>query len=198
MTETAEEVTAPTKASSSAGAEQPDTKAGDEKTSEKGGATPAAAAGAKESATKPKPAPNLQERMEGLQGWLAEIERKQRRTTRLTTATALLAVIAAAAAIALSLTTRSDSATQDDINELKTQLDGVTQQVTQSTEGQIESLNATVEGFDGRLKALEKQQSQTTTDINTLRRQVNTAVAQANQAPADTGTTGGGGGGNQP
>jgi chromosome segregation ATPase len=154
-------------------------------------------------ADKPKPEPNLQERMEGLQGWLAEIERRQRRMTRIAGGAALLAVVAAAAAIALALMTQSDSASQDDIDDLKSQLDGVTEQVTQSTQGQLKTLNDTVGSFDGRIAALEKQQTQVTADIATLRRQVNATVTQANQQATQGTTTtpapaGGGGGQQQP
>lgn len=196
--ETAEKQTAETKPTTP-DAGKPEAKQADEKSA----AVAAPQAGAEKPDSKAKPEPNLQERMEGLQGWLAEIERKQRRTTRITTAVALLAVVAAAAAIALSLMTRSDTATQDDVDELKSQLDGVTEQVTQSTQGQLKQLSTTVGSFDGRIATLEKTQGQVTADINALRRQVNSAVTQANQQATTPGTTttpapaGGGGGGQQ-
>jgi hypothetical protein len=165
-----------------------------EKADEKAGAGVSAAAAGQRAGDKQKPTPNLEERMEGVQGWLAEIERRQRRMTRITAAAVLLAVLAAAAAIALSLMTRSDSVTQDDVDELKSQLDGVTEQVTQSTQGQLKQLSTTVGTFDSRIGALEKTQTQVTADINALRRQVNAAVTQANQAATQgAGTTPGAG-----
>lgn len=201
--ETAGKQSAVTKAPASEDTGKPEAKQADEKggapaASQPGAGKAADEKGAEKTAGKPKPAPNLQERMEGLQGWLAEIERRQRRMTLIAGGAALLAVLAAAAAIAFSLITQSDSATQDDVDELKGQLDGVAEQVTQSTQGQLKTLGDTVETFDGRIAALEKRQTQVTADIASLRRQVNAAVSQANQAATqnptqDTGTTGGGG-----
>src|SRR3954447_25370046 len=66
-------------------------------------ATGQAAAGAK------TPEPNLQERMEGLQGWMAEIERKQARLTYFGALALLIAVGAAGAALYFGLTAHSDS-----------------------------------------------------------------------------------------
>src|SRR6266536_681249 len=45
------------------------------------------------------PDPNLQERMEGLQGWMAEIERKQGRMTYFGLAAVVIAILAAGAAL---------------------------------------------------------------------------------------------------
>ena len=191
---------ATTKASAAEDAGKPEAKQADEKAGDKA----APPTGPERTAQKTKPEPNLNERMEGLQGWLAEIERRQRRMTLFAGGAALLAVVAAAAAIALSLMTQSDSATQDDLDEIESQLDGVAEQVTQSTQGQLKSLNSTVGSFDGRIATLEKQQTQATADITALRRQVNAAVTQANQAATQGTTTtptpgaGGGGGGQQP
>src|SRR3954452_17716186 len=64
------------------------------------------------------PEPNLQERIEGLQGWMAEIERKQARITYFGGLALLLALGAAGAALYFGLTTRSDSATKNDLDAL--------------------------------------------------------------------------------
>ena len=63
------------------------------------------------------PDPNLQERMEGLQGWMAEIERKQGRMTYFGAAAVLIAILAAGAALYFGTTAKSDTdRTQDDVD----------------------------------------------------------------------------------
>src|SRR5687768_9672797 len=66
-------------------------------------ATTRKASGASASKGRAKPAPNLNERMEGLQGWMAEIERKQDRMTKIGGGAAIVAVLASAAALALGV-----------------------------------------------------------------------------------------------
>ena len=76
-----------------------------------------------------KPEPNLQERIEGLQGWMAEIERKQARITYFGGLALLLALGAAGAALYFGLTTHSDSATKDDLDALTKRVDSLQSQV---------------------------------------------------------------------
>ncbi len=97
-----------------AGAKTAATKAGAER------ATATKAAAGKGEA----PAPNLQERMEGVQGWMAEIDRKQGRLTYFGAAAFLIAILASGAALYFGLTAKSDNSdTRDDIDELSTKVD---------------------------------------------------------------------------
>src|SRR4051794_9520292 len=79
---------------------------------------PTKEAAPKTTASRKTPVPDLQERMEGLQGWMAELERKQARLTYFGAAGVLIALLAAGAAIYFGLTAKSDSAKKSDLDAL--------------------------------------------------------------------------------
>src|SRR5688572_27274414 len=92
-------------------------------------ATASKASTAKAAPADKKPAPNMQERIEGLQGWMAEIERRQARMTYFGGAAALVAIAASAGALYLGITTKDDAATKDDVDEIQNQLKGTQTEV---------------------------------------------------------------------
>jgi cell division protein FtsB len=171
------------------------------KTTEATGAKPgakstaaAAKAGAdgKAAASKKKPpAPNMQERMEGLQGWMAEIERKQGRMTYFGGAAALLALLASGAAVYLGVTTQSGKASKDDVDALKTQVDGLQQAVTKNTAATQKTLNQTVTGLQSTMQGLEQKEAQDAAKIANLQSQVSSgALSQPAPTPGTTVTPG--------
>lgn len=123
------------------------------------------------------PAPNLQERMEGLQGWMAEIERKQERMTRIGGIALIVAAVAAAAAIALGVIQQQDAASKDDIDELREQVNGLSGDLARQTESQLGDLNGKITSLETRLGSLEQQQKQQASTIATLQSQVNSSAA---------------------
>jgi hypothetical protein len=142
---------------------------------------------------KKTPAPNMQERMEGLQGWMAEIERKQNRMSRLGGGAAILAVLAAGGALALGILNKQDAATEDDLDEVREQVNGISGTVEQQTEQQLGNLNKTLKSLQTQVQSLQQQQQQQTQTINQLQNQVNNQGAVAPTAPAVPPSTGGGG-----
>jgi uncharacterized protein HemX len=147
--------------------------------------TSASAAKAPASKASKPPAPNLQERMEGLQGWLAEIERKQGRMTYFGAAALLVAVLASAAALYFGISNQQNSADKDDVNALEERVTEVGDSLKSSTEDQLKTLNGRVDSIEGRLDTIEQKQKQTDATIGTLQTQINS------QATAKgTGTTG--------
>jgi uncharacterized protein HemX len=147
-------------------------------------ATPSTGVADKEAAATP-PAPNLQERMEGLQGWMAEIERKQGRMTYFGAAAACLAVIAAGAALYLAVTT-PNSASKDDFDDLEAQVQTLQEEVAQATTDQtrLKALNTTIQSLNSRLAASEQKANQNAAEIAAVKK----AQAQAAQQPAVTPT----------
>jgi uncharacterized protein HemX len=147
-------------------------------------ATPSTGLGDKEAAAKP-PAPNMQERMEGLQGWMAEIERKQGRMTYFGAAAACLAVVAAGAALYLAVTA-PNSASKDDFDELEAQVQTLQEEVAQATTDQtrLKALNASIQSLSTRLAASEQKANQNAAEIAAVKK----AQAQAAQQPAVTPT----------
>ncbi|HEY6771621.1 MAG TPA: hypothetical protein VI035_04115 [Solirubrobacterales bacterium] len=145
-----------------------------------GGVTPTAGARA--------PEPNLQERIEGLQGWMAEIERKQARTTYFGGLALLLALAAAGVALYFGLTTHSDSATKSDLDALTNRVDSLQGAVSKNSKDTQNALNASIAQLQQSISGLQKQQAQASATISTLQSQV--TAAQANQAAAPGATPG--------
>jgi uncharacterized protein HemX len=147
-------------------------------------AKPTTGPGEKEAAATP-PAPNLQERMEGLQGWMAEIERRQGRMTYFGAAAACLAVVAAGAALYFAVTT-PNSASKDDFDDLEAQVETLRGEVTQATADQtrLKALNATIQSLSTRLAASEQKANQNAAEIASVKK----AQAQAAQLPPVTTT----------
>ena len=107
------------------------------------------------------PEPNLQERIEGLQGWVAEIERKQARRTYFGALAVLLAIAAAGAALYFGLTNRSDSAKKSDLDALTTRVDSLEGAVTKSSKDTQNALNASIAQLQQSISGLQKQQAKT-------------------------------------
>ena len=135
------------------------------------------------------PEPNLQERMEGLQGWMAELERKQARLTYFGAAGVLIAVLAAGAALYFGLTAKNDSAKRGDVDDLTRQVQSLQSAVTKSNKDTQAALNATVTGLQATIAELTKKQAQDAANISTLQAQINSAALNKGGAGATTGTT---------
>jgi uncharacterized protein HemX len=143
--------------------------------------TPAAgpAAGAK------APDPNLQERMEGLQGWMAELERKQARLTYFGLLALLIAIGAAGAALYFGLTAHSDSAKKSNLDQLSTRVDSLQGAVTKNSKDTQNALNASIAQLQQSISSLQKQQAQAAANISTLQSQVASgALSRKNPAAA--------------
>jgi chromosome segregation ATPase len=144
-----------------------------------------------ETATNVKPPdPNLAERMEGLQGWMAELERKQRRTTLLATVGTVLALLAAAGAVYLAVANPT-SASKDDFDDLEAQVETLQQQISQATADQnrLKQINTTLESLNARMSAAEQRASQTASQIAATKAQAQAAqqaATAAQQAAAAT------------
>lgn len=145
---------------------------------------PAAKKSAAKAAAKPAPKtappkPNLDERMEGVQGWMAEIEKKQERTSRFGGIAVLLAIAAAGGALALGILNKQDGATKDDIDELTEKVNQLGSSVEQQTETQLKSINQRLATVEQQIASLNQRQRQTESQIESLQ----TASAAAAAAP---------------
>ena len=91
--------------------------------------------------------------MEGLQGWMAEIERKQGRMTYFGAAAVLIAILAAGAALYFGITAKNDSGdAMDDLDSLETKVDGLARAVNQSTKETQDTINNSI----SQLQALSR------------------------------------------
>jgi len=138
------------------------------------------------------PDPNLQERMEGLQGWMAEIERKQGRLTYFGAAAILIAILAAGAALYFGTTAKSDNdGTQDDVEALQQSVDGLEQAVTKNSKETQDTINSTIGQLQATISDLQQKQAQDAANISTLQSQAASgAFSKGAAAPTATpGTT---------
>jgi uncharacterized protein HemX len=140
----------------------------------KAGASKAGASKASAAKSK-KPPANMKERMEGLQGWMAEIERKQGRMTYFGGAAALVAIAASAGALYLGVTTKDDSATKDDVDTLQERLDATQDEVKATVEKKLKKSNDEIATLEQTVEDLKKKQAQDAADIASLQSQSNTA-----------------------
>jgi uncharacterized protein HemX len=137
------------------------------------------------------PDPNLRDRVEGLQVWVAEIERKQARRTYFGALAVLLAIAAAGAALYFGLTNRSDSAKKSDLDALTTRVDSLEGAVTKNSKDTQNALNASIAQLQQSISGLQKQQTKTAATISTLQSQVaaNAAAKGTAAGATPTGTT---------
>jgi hypothetical protein len=124
-----------------------------------------------EAAKRKAPDPNLQERMEGLQGWMAEIERKQGRLTYFGIAGLAIAILAAGAALYFGLTAKSDSATKSDLDALTKRIDSLEAAATKNSKDTQAALNASVSQLQQSISTLQRQATQNAASISTLQSQ---------------------------
>ena len=143
---------------------------------EAGDDTAPAAKGPGEAAVaKTAPAPNMQERMAGLQGWMAEIERKQARMTYFGAVAVLIAILAAGAALYFGITAKNDSdAAMDDLDSLETKVDGLARAVNQSTKETQDTINNSISQLQSSIADLQKKQAKNAANLSTLQSQVQT------------------------
>src|SRR3954452_9980693 len=135
--------------------------------------TPAKAATATKGTS---PEPNVEERIKGLQGWMAEIERKQGRMTYFGIAGLVIAILAAGAALYFGLTAKSDSATKGNVDALSKRIDSLEAAATKNSKDTQEALNASVSQLQQSISAIQKQQSQSAANIATLQRQASSGA----------------------
>ena len=144
----------------------------------------------RESAKQPtkgeEPEPSLQERMEGLQGRMAEIERKQGRLTYFGIAGIVIALLAGGAALYIGLAAKNDSATKSDVDALTKKVDALQAAATKNSKDTQNALNASAAQLQASISALQRQQSQNAASIATLQSQ---ATAGAFGKGAAAGTT---------
>ena len=134
---------------------------------------PAANAPGEAAAAKTAPAPNMQERMAGLQGWMAEIERKQARMTYFGAAAVLIAILAAGAALFFGITAKNDSGdAMDDLDSLETKVDGLARAVNQSTKQTQDTINNSISQLQSSIADLQEKQAKNAAKISTLQSQV--------------------------
>ena len=139
----------------------------------------------------PKESADIEERMEGVQGWMAEIEKKQERSTRVGGVAVVLALLAAAGALVLGIMNKQDAATTDDVDELTEKVNALGASVAQQTEKQVQGLNQRLVTLEQQISSLTERQRKAENDIAAVQKSQSAAAAAAaadTSAQADSGT----------
>lgn len=147
---------------------------------------------AKKSAAAKTPAPNMSERMDGLQGWMAELEKRQQRTSRVGGLAAILAILASGGALALGIMNKQDAATEADLDGLTEQVNQLSSSVERQTEDQLRAINQRIATLQRQLDNLNARQRESESEITALQTQVGNQAAAADAAAGD-GANGSGG-----
>jgi chromosome segregation ATPase len=136
------------------------------------------------------------ERIEGLRGLVAQVERRLALRTYIGAAVAVLALAAGGAGIYLALQAEEDAATEADVENLREELTGVEQTAVEAAREDLQTVNETLADLERQISKLRNRQgslrdefSVAQDDIQDLRDQI---------ADLDTGAGGGGAGAGGP
>ncbi len=139
-----------------------------------------------------KPPPDLPGRIDGLRGWLDQIERRQSRMTYIMVAGVLIALATAGVALYLAVTTNQDAVTKGDFDDLSEEVSQVRTQAQSDTQAQVKALSDQITALQRRVAAAEvtAQQAKTAAQqpANTLPSLTPTTPAPT--TPDDTGGSG--------
>ena len=132
-----------------------------------------------------KPNLNVEERMEGVQGWMAELEKRQERSTRVGGIAVGLAVLAAAGALVLGILNKQDAATTEDVDELTEKVNALGASVEQQTERQLKGINQRLATVEQQIASINERQRKAEADIADAQEQTRADVAAGAAAAAD-------------
>jgi hypothetical protein len=134
----------------------------------------ATAAAAKASAKKPaaKPAPDIPARIDGLRGWLDQIERRQGRMSYIGAAGILIALACAGVALYLGISANQDMAKQSDLDKVSDQISKVSTESQSQVDAKLKSVNDTLSSLQQQVAAAQQ-----------AAQQAKTQAAQAQAAP---------------
>ena len=107
--------------------------------------------------------------MEGVQGWMAELEKKQERITRVGGIAVGLAVLVSAGALALGILNKQDAATTDDVDELTEKVNELGASVQHQTEKQLNSINQRLGTVEQQITSINERQRKAEADIASSR-----------------------------
>lgn len=115
------------------------------------------------------PEPDLPGRIDGLRGWLEEIERRQGRMTWFGAAAMLIALVASGAALYLGVKSNQDSASKDDLDEVRTEISQLRTELERSNAQKLQSVTQQLTSLQQQLKTVQTKQNQQAKDITELK-----------------------------
>jgi uncharacterized protein HemX len=127
-------------------------------------------------------------RLDGMRGWLGDLDRTVGVRSRIGLVLAAVAIGAAGAAIYLSLDAKQQSASDKDVSELQSRLGDVereasdTAQDVTSLKSRVDNATQQASGASGTVKSLQSQVKQLQTDIADVKQSIKAVSAKAESA----------------
>jgi uncharacterized protein HemX len=137
-----------------------------------------------------------EERIEGLQASVAQVDRKLGIRTYAIGAGVVLALAAGIVGVVLAISAKDESATKDEVRALRDQVGAVSEEATQAAEESVQSLSARLDSLESRLNELSSSQrtaddelSVVKDDIQDLRNQISDLETSAGASDTGAGDT---------
>ena len=141
-------------------------------------------------------APPLEERVDGLRAWVAQLDRKLGIRTYALGAAVVLALAAGIVGVVLAVSAKDESATKAELRTLRDEVQGVGEEAAAAAEDDVASLTTRLEELEARVATLASDQRTTEgelsvveDDIEDLRTQI--SDLETGPAAAADGGTGG-------
>ena len=115
-----------------------------------------------------RPSADLQERMEGLRAWLAQLDRKLGLRTYVGAAIAVLTLAAAVVALVLVLSLRQDAATEDDVQALRDEISSVEQSASQAADSRVSALEQRLDDLEDEVNRISTAQSTSRRELEVI------------------------------
>ena len=140
----------------------------------------------------PAQSPDPHQRIDGLRAWLAQVERRLGIRTYALAAAGALALAAGIVALVLVLQTQEDSATDEDVQALREQLDDVERAASQAAEEDVQSLADRIDEVEGRVSSLEEDQRTREQELTVIEDDINDLRDQVSELESAPGAGAGG------
>jgi len=107
-------------------------------------------------------------RVDGLRAWIAQVDRKLGVRTYAGAAAVVLALAAGLAGAYLGVTAKDDSATTEELEVLRQQVEQMQAQSTATEEEGVDSVTQRLDELESRLESLSKDQSTTQSELDVV------------------------------
>lgn len=108
----------------------------------------------------------LDERLDGMRAWIAQVDRKLGIRTYAGAAAVVLALAAGIVGVVLAVSAKDDSATKDDVNVLRDQIESVSQEAVASTKSDLSSLSDRLDALETKVDSMTATQRTTSSELD--------------------------------
>ncbi len=124
------------------------------------------------------------ERIDGLQAWLVELDRKLGIRTSVVAVALLLGLAAAVVALVLAITTQDDAATQAELNALDARISGVERRAGDAAQQDSADLQSQINDLDKQISEIADESEATSRQIDVIKDDINDIRSQISKLSA--------------